>query len=82
VAPGDAAEQASTLDAVGDDRAERARLTLRAKGLRVTRGIAGEPTRPTVAEFGLERASESLTLGVSEVASFQFVRFESPAALA
>jgi hypothetical protein len=58
------------------------RLTLRAKGWRVTRGIAGEPTRAIVAEFGLERASESFTLEVSEVASFQFVGFESPAALA
>jgi len=58
---------------------ERARLTLRAGGLRVTKEIAGEPAHPIVAELELERDADSFTLAVSEASSFQFVGFELPA---
>ena len=57
---------------------ERALLTLRAKGLRVSREIAGEPARPIVTEIELEREADSFELEVSETSSFQFVGFELP----
>jgi SAM-dependent methyltransferase len=58
--------------------AERARLTLRAAGTRVTRELAGDPERPVVAELELDREADRFTLEVSDVASFEFVGFELP----